>query len=70
MIYPFFSGSSRLIYDAKSLVNGRPSIYLNDIVFMPGGTIIMSDSSPTFDYANEFWIRFEGRPDGRQYFCI
>ncbi|XP_055891349.1 mucin-2-like [Biomphalaria glabrata] len=59
------TGSSRLIYDAKSLVNGRPSIYLNDIVFMPGGTIIMSDSSPTFDYANEFWIRFEGRPDGR-----
>ncbi|KAH9515596.1 hypothetical protein Btru_011518 [Bulinus truncatus] len=59
------TGAFRHIYDSGTVVNGRASVYLNDMVLMPDGTIIMTDSSPTFDYANEFWIRFEGRPDGR-----
>ncbi|CAG5134728.1 unnamed protein product, partial [Candidula unifasciata] len=63
-VHPY-SGVVRLVYDATILVNGRPSLYLNDFTFLQDGTLVFSDSSPTFDYDNEFWIRFEGRPDGR-----
>ncbi|CAL1545750.1 unnamed protein product [Lymnaea stagnalis] len=59
------TGVARHLYNSNTLVNGRASVYLNDMVLMQDGTIIVSDSSPTFDFANEFWIRFEGRPDGR-----
>ncbi|XP_059148865.1 mucin-2-like isoform X2 [Physella acuta] len=53
------------MFDSGTFVSGRASIYLHDMVSLQDGTIIISDSSPTYDYLNDFWIRFEGRPDGR-----
>ncbi|GFO16276.1 adipocyte plasma membrane-associated protein [Plakobranchus ocellatus] len=59
------TGVTRHLYNSLTVVNGRPSYYLSDLMEMPDGTIVISDASATFDYANRFWIRFEARADGR-----
>ncbi|BFZ12661.1 hypothetical protein BsWGS_15700 [Bradybaena similaris] len=59
------TGVIRKLFDSGAFVNGRRCVYLNDLVIMKDGTIVVSDSSRRFDYAHEFWIRFEGRADGR-----
>ena len=60
-----FLGVTRQLYNSKTVVNGRPSQYLSDLMELPDGRILISDASATFDYASRFWIMFEGRADGR-----
>ena len=60
------TGDVQLLYNSRTPVAGRRPVLLNDfVVSEKDGTIIMSDSSDTFNIDNDIYIPLEGRKDGR-----
>ncbi|GFR66656.1 adipocyte plasma membrane-associated protein [Elysia marginata] len=59
------NGATEQLWQSSQPVNGRVSRYLNGMVVAPDGNIFISDSSETFDVANDIYIIMEGRPSGR-----
>lgn len=54
-----------LVFDARTVVDGRRPKHLNDFVVTNEGDIIISDSSDSFDFWDSHYIALEGREDGR-----
>jgi len=58
-----------LIFDARTVVEGRAPKHLNDFVVSSNGDIILSDSSDSFNFWDSHYIALEGRQDGRDGIC-
>jgi len=50
---------------ARTPVNGRPPVHLNDFVVTSGGQVILSDSSDSHNVDQFIYVGMEGRRDGR-----
>ena len=59
------TGIPTLIFDARTVVEGRAPKHLNDFVVSSNGDIILSDSSDSFNFWDSHYIALEGRQDGR-----